>query len=298
MVESTLPIPLLPHSLTAMSKRSPSGAPASTPASRAPSTAPTHFREVRTPRTFEGVVAQVRELLLGGSLKPGDRLPPERELAVQLGIGRSALREALRAMEVGGLVVLKKGKAGGAFISSGSPSVVSDSMSDMLRLSSVTVEDLFEMRSWIQAGLVRAACQRGTTEQFERMRASVAETKRLHEMGNAMRRRLVGVEFHNILAEATCNPVAMMVMRALTDSMTYLSTDLGSYPIPSYFRDRLRLVDALAARDEQAAEKAMTRILKGTLQLYRRLEVRRDVDSPRKPAVRARAIDPRKGEAP
>ena len=62
--------------------------------SRAP-----EFKVVSTRRTFEEVTDQVRELLLGGSLQPGDRLPAERELSKMLGVGRPALREALRALE-------------------------------------------------------------------------------------------------------------------------------------------------------------------------------------------------------
>src|SRR3982751_343053 len=94
-------------------------------------TVPTEFRQVQIRRTFEEVAAQVRGMLFDGSLRPGDRLPPERELAVTLGVGRPALREALRALEVGGLLELRKGKTGGAFISSGDHRVVSGGMSDM-----------------------------------------------------------------------------------------------------------------------------------------------------------------------
>lgn len=270
----------------ATSTAKPQADPAGSPPPRA------KFQEVRTPRTFEGAVAQVRELLFGGSLKPGDRLPPERDLSAQLGIGRSALREALRTLEAGGLIVLKKGKTGGAFIATGDSTVVVDSMSDMLRLASVSVDQVFEVRAWLQSGLVQAVCERATPEDISRLRENVLETRRLHEAGDEKLRRTVGVEFHNILAQSTRNPVAVMVMRALTHSLGALSSDLGSYPGPSFYKDRLRLVDALEQRDEDAAHDAMERILKATLQLYRQLEQQKGGMAQRTGAAAARQARP------
>ena len=234
--------------------------------------APIAFKKLHTKRTFEEVVAQVREMLFGGALKPGDRLPGERDLSVQLGIGRSALREALRALEASGLIILRKGKRGGAFISSGTPRVISENMSDLLRLSSISVDQLFEVRLWIQTGLARAACQRATEEDIDRLRQNVHEGERLHARGLDLQRIEANIEFHNILAESTRNPVAQIVIRGLTDALKALIQQVGCYPIPSFFDDRLKLVDALKMRDEDAAAVAMERILKSTKQLYKRLE--------------------------
>ena len=156
--------------------------------------APIAFKKLHTKRTFEEVVAQVREMLFGGALKPGDRLPGERDLSVQLGIGRSALREALRALEASGLIILRKGKRGGAFISSGTPRVISENISDLLRLSSISVDQLFEVRLWIQTGLARAACQRATEEDIDRLRQNVHEGERLHARGLDLQRIEVNIE--------------------------------------------------------------------------------------------------------
>jgi len=234
------------------------------------------FKLIQTRRTFEEVVAQVRTMLFDGSLKPGDRLPPERELAQVLGVGRPALREALRVLEAKGLVVLRKGKTGGAFVSSGRASLVSDSMSDLLRLGSVSADELFEARQWIQSGFVRAACARATAADLKLLRDNVAEGERLHKAGLAAERIAVNIEFHHLLAQATHNQVAVMVARGLTDALRNLIREVGSDPAPSLFRDRWALVTALEARDEEAAVKAMIKILKTTMVTYQRLaEVRR-----------------------
>ncbi len=230
------------------------------------------FQKLQSKRTFEEVVAQVREMLFQGTLKQGDRLPGERDLAVQLGIGRSALREALRALEANGLIVLRKGKWGGAFISNGTTRVISENMSDLLRLSSISVDQLFEVRLWIQTGLARAACRRATKDDIEKLRQNVAAGQHVHARGLNAKRIEVNIEFHNILADATKNPVAQIVIRGLTDALKALIHEVGSYPIASLYSDRLKLVEALEKRDEDAAEAAMERILKSTKQTYKRLE--------------------------
>lgn len=74
------------------------------------------FRPIRTRRAFEEICERIREQLALGVLKPGDKLPPERDLAQQLGVSRNVLREALRSLEMAGVLRLLKGVKGGAFI--------------------------------------------------------------------------------------------------------------------------------------------------------------------------------------
>ena len=236
-----------------------------------PSPATGEFRRVRTRRTFEEVISQVRELLFRGSLKPGDRLPPERELSTLLGVGRPALREALRALEVSGLIVLRKGKTGGAFIAESTPGVVVGGMSDMLRLGSVSVEELFEAREWFLSALVRPACRRITLPAIRALEENVAGAERLHAEGRFQERIALNFEFYGMLAKATRNPVAMMVVQGLTQTLRSLIDKVGSDLSPNFFGNRRDLLKALAARDEDAAARIMAHIVKSTEQTYKRL---------------------------
>src|SRR6476619_4824745 len=77
-------------------------------AANTPRAAPT-FEPIRTRRAFEEICDRIRAQIAAGKLRPGDKLPPERELALQLGVGRNALREALRSLEIAGIVRLQKG---------------------------------------------------------------------------------------------------------------------------------------------------------------------------------------------
>ena len=100
--------------------------------------APT-FQPIHTRRAFEEICERIREQIAPGLLKPGDKLPPERELAQQLGVGRNVLREALRSLEIAGILRLQKGAKGGAFIHEGDASRMDEVVRDMLSLGSISV---------------------------------------------------------------------------------------------------------------------------------------------------------------
>lgn len=227
---------------------------------------------MKTRRTFEEVISQVRTLLFDGSLKPGDRLPPERELCQTLGIGRPALREALRALEAGGLIESRKGKMGGAFISSGNHHVVSEGMSDMLRLGSVGIDEMFEAREWFMAGLIRPVCQRITPVDIEKLRANVETAERLNAAGRLEERVHANFEFHSLLAEASHNPVAVVVMRGLMDALRSVIREIGTDLPPRYFDMRRSLVKALSERKHDVAERLMVQMLHSSSDMYKRLQ--------------------------
>ena len=225
----------------------------------------------RPTRAFEEVVSRVREMITGGKLNPGQRLPSEREFSRSLNISRSALREALRTLEIAGVVELRKGRSGGAFITSGKPNVVSDSMADLLRLGNISWNHLTEARIWIEQIIVRVACKRATAADIEALEQNIREALALFEQGQLMEKTEVLIEFHNILARATRNPVLVMMTRTLTDMMLYFARRLGSETTRAVFRSRRRFMTAFAARDADAAVAEMERNLKKVHRLYLRL---------------------------
>ena len=228
-------------------------------------------RPVRTVRTFEGVVNQVREMLSAGELNPGERLPSEREFARQLKVSRSALREGLRTLEIAGIVELRKGRSGGAFITRGNQQVVSDSMADLLRLGDISWHHLTEARIWIEEVIVRMACTRATPEDIEALEENIREAMLLFEKGQLMAKTDVLIDFHNVLAVATRNPVLVMITRMLTDTLRYFTRRLGSETTREVFRSRRRFMTAFAKGDVEAAVAEMERNLRKVHRLYLRL---------------------------
>src|SRR6476659_6827129 len=141
---------------------------ASTPATNGSSTrAAPSFQPIQMRRAFEEICDRIRAQIAAGTLRPGDKLPPERELAEQLGVGRNALREALRSLEIAGIVRLQKGAKGGAFIQAGDTSRMDEVVRDMLSLGSISVAELTEARLHIQDLVVRLACDRATAADLD-----------------------------------------------------------------------------------------------------------------------------------
>src|SRR5205807_9231454 len=135
------------------------------------------FRPIRTRRAFEEICERIREQLALGVLKPGDKLPPERDLAQQLGVSRDVLREALRSLEMAGVLRLQKGVKGGAFIQEGDTSRMNDVMRDMLSLGTISVRELSEARIHVLDLVVRLACANARQADFEALEGNIERTE-------------------------------------------------------------------------------------------------------------------------
>ena len=110
-------------------------------------------------------------------LKPGDKLPPERDLAQQLGVSRNVLREALRSLEMAGVLRLQKGVKGGAFIQEGDTSRMNDVMRDMLSLGTISVRELSEARVHVLDLVVRLACVNARQADLDALEGNIERTE-------------------------------------------------------------------------------------------------------------------------
>ncbi len=226
------------------------------------------FDKVRPRRTYEEVAARIRRAFADGSLKTGDRLPPEAELAEHLGVSRGAVREALRSLQASGVVELRKG---GATVSVGQPRVLVDNLADLLHLQGVTIEQLTEVRLWIEEIVVRAACRRATEADLKTLQANVDQAQALFNQGRMLEKAVVNIRFHDLLAQATQNPLLVIVVNTLTEVMTAFVQQNGVDRSRSTFTSRRRFMAAMCARDEEAAVDEMRGSLRRVHRLYLRL---------------------------
>ena len=121
-----------------------------------------NFQPIKAKRAFEAVCEQIRREVALGTLKPGDRLPPEREFAEQLGVSRTAVREAMRSLENAGIVQCQQGMGGGAFIRKRDSSTVTQAVGDMVMLGQIPSHSVTEMRIILTEQAIRLACERAT----------------------------------------------------------------------------------------------------------------------------------------
>jgi GntR family transcriptional repressor for pyruvate dehydrogenase complex len=218
------------------------------------------FQPIHVRRTFEEICERIREQLALGVLKPGDKLPRERDLAEQLGVSRNVLREALRSLEMAGLLRLQKGVKGGAFVQDGDMSRMNDVVRDMLSLGAISVGELSEGRIQILDLVVRLACERARQADFLALEANIERSEIATREGRLLDRVECSREFYRLLAAATGNKVMAMIMDSVTEihmRFVYAKVASSGVSMPQLVEKRRQFLSALRKRDVSAAARLM-----------------------------------------
>ena len=221
-----------------------------------------HFAAIAPARAVDEIAAQVRGMVADGRLRPGARLPSERELALRLQVSRNTLREALRTLEHAGLIEMRKGASGGAFVREGNAGAIVAGLSDLYHLGAITPQQLTEARIWLTELVVRVACARASDEDFALLDANVEASSRANDAHDFDERQKLNREFHVILARSTRNPIIAATMESVMAVFGHFIEKIGprenAYTLPA----RKRFMKHLRARDAEAATAEMTRYLK------------------------------------
>jgi DNA-binding FadR family transcriptional regulator len=216
------------------------------------------FEPVQTATTFEETVDRLGTAIRLGILAPGSRLPSERELADQLAISRSTLRQAITALVESGHLTSLRGRSGGTFVvpepplAEGSPGPLPDDWRQVL-----------DLRFAIETGVVVVAAERADDEPLESMREAVARMDAATEF-DAYRR--ADVRFHIALAQATGVPRLVALMTEVQAEVSELIAHIAHPPqvLRHSNADHVRLIDALAAHDAARATRELRAHLDGT----------------------------------
>lgn len=239
------------------------------------------YLPVQTKRAFEEVAEQIREQLSQGLLKPGDRLPPERDLAEQFNLSRNTVREALRALEMSGLLEFRKGATGGAFVREGQSDAVVSGFSDLYRLGFIQPGDLAEARLLIGVEVTRLACQRATDAEYAQLEANLDASEKAMSEGDSTKRLALNLQYHIILARAAKNPVLIILMEALND---LILKSLLKAPVHAentkIVASRRRILKYMRARDEEKAVAEMHKHLVALRKHYKAQEQAAPTNSP------------------
>lgn len=221
------------------------------------STSRAAFTPIRTKRAFEEICIQIRKEIQAGALSAGDRLPAERELAQQFCVSRATVREALRTLEIGGVVQLLKGSNGGAVVQTGNPAPIARTMEDLLLLGGISLEDFTEARVCLQAEIIRLACLRATEADFAALEANIARTRTVDASLDPDERTALNVEFYGLLAAATRNTAMRTMMSAFTEPLSYYIQQIGPDRTWDVAASREKFLAHLRDRDAKAATREM-----------------------------------------
>ena len=216
-----------------------------------------NFGPVRGARLFEEICEQIRAQLSVGKIGPGDKLPAERDLAGQFGVSRSAVREALRTLEVSGIVELRKGPKGGAFmLEEGAP--LTQSFESMLELGRIPIRDFTEARILITEVVVRLACERGTKKDFDTLARDIDRLEAALARGEGYRNLNVITDFYDLIAAATGNQMLRFIVHSIAQVLTGLIRTTQPAPLHDLVERRRDILKKLRARDAAGAGKLLT----------------------------------------
>jgi GntR family transcriptional repressor for pyruvate dehydrogenase complex len=217
---------------------------------------------VQRTRLRDRAAEQLLDMVISGGLRPGERLPPERELCERLGVSRTVVREALNLVEARGLVSIEHGR--GAVVSGGEPKAVRDTLGLLLRVQPKTLWELLEMRGILEvevAGLAAGRAGPGDVEdmriQVERMRSSIDSPEGYVD---------ADVEFHALLARAARNGVLLTMLEPVVDLLRASRRVSAARPgnAQRALLEHERILDCVRSGDAEEARREMRAHLANT----------------------------------
>ena len=209
-------------------------------------------RRLQRTRLYEQVAEQISQWIAENGLEAGDRLPPERELAVRLGVSRATLSQALVALEVVGVVAVRHGDGTVLTDKAGSARII-----DAIRAHADRLPEVIEARDALETKLAALAAQRRTDADLAAIEAGLQQMERDIEAGG---RGVDGDElFHGAVTAAAYSPLLAQMMATIRQLI--VETRIESLSQPGRPRDSLaghrRIADAIRAGDPAAAASAM-----------------------------------------
>ena len=227
------------------------------------------WQPVRRVRTHEQVLAQIEQKILDGELRVGERLPSERELAEALGVSRASIREALRALEVMGIVEshIGSGPESGSFVSGRSSEALGNLLRLHMALAQISLADLVDIRRQLEQNNARQAAIRRTDEDLAHLESIIHSMRApgLHyEQFNEL-----DTEFHVSIARASKNALASDLMQALRDAVKHkMTATFAGLPdwratVDTLIIEHTGLLSLIRDQDAEAAARHITEHIEG-----------------------------------
>jgi GntR family transcriptional repressor for pyruvate dehydrogenase complex len=224
------------------------------------------FEPVSVARASSAIADQIREAIVSGKVQQGERLAPERELAEQFGVSRVTVRDALRALEAMGLLEVKVGARGGAFVTAPTGSIVAQTMSDMMLMSAVTPEDVVEARLIVELGTVTLACARASDDDLRLLREHCERARAALDAKTYTRE--LSWEFHALLAHMAHNPAVDGLTQSFRSTLSLHAVRVReprNRSFTSTVEEHFAILDALERHDAEAARHHMAdHLMRGT----------------------------------
>lgn len=240
---------------------------------------PVRLQPMQVPKASDVLANDLRERILRGEFPSGTALPPERELVTQTQMSRTTVREALRILEVQGLVVIKTGRSGGAFVQQPGGDAVASSVSLLIRGQQLRLTALLETREAIEPACAGLAAKYRTDDDLSALDAANAL---LSDLEIPLEQFLqANVNWHLAVATASHNELLMGFMTALSNAI-YSSTQNTAFVDDEVrkttYRAHKTITDAIRAGDPAVATRRMTKHVHGYAEAVVQVEERTEIE--------------------
>lgn len=203
------------------------------------------------------IVEDVKRWIVVERKEPGDRLPNEKELIERFGVSKSTIREALKALEVRGLIKTRTGPGGGAYLQSVTAEHASEPLRNFLHFHHLDGHDIYQLRKTLEPDMAASVVGLLRPEDFEKLEENVRHCEREPANDAELRaQRVAELEFHNLLADRCPNPLLAFMCKFLCDLIRDLLVYKNAWEHRHFGQSNLNFHTALlrAFRAEDAQE--------------------------------------------
>jgi DNA-binding FadR family transcriptional regulator len=217
------------------------------------------FKPIPSDRISSVIADQIKEAVFQKKLTPGDKLPSERQLMDQFKTSRVTIREALRSLEQFGILEIRRGMEGGAFIRDPNTKFINNFLQDMFSMGKIKISNFTEARMAVEPFSVKLATERITDEALQKVKQNIQEAKECLDKKNKNDARLLELEFHRLIAQASQNPVIFFMIDSIMDIMenNISSIPLEAKPVERTNQYHEEIYAAVRDRDVQRAQELM-----------------------------------------
>jgi GntR family transcriptional regulator, transcriptional repressor for pyruvate dehydrogenase complex len=224
------------------------------------------YSSVKNEKVSELIAQQIKDSILNGTMKTGDRLPPVRKLVEHFEASPASVREALKSLEASGLVTIKPGS--GVFVAVLSSQPMGECLTSILRIRKTSIDEITQARVILEPAIVRLASRNRSPEDLEKLDLNIRESRQLaesHQSGHAK-----NIEFHALVAEATHNVILILTAQTVLDALREITLEIRDS------RFRLKVVreivrihtEIVKAIKNKSVDEAYKLMLKDVLNFY------------------------------
>ena len=220
------------------------------------------FTPIKTKRLYEEIVEQIKHLITDGKLKPGDRLLAERELAEQFQVSRASVREAIRTLEMLGVIDIRPGE--GTFVRGTETDDIIRPLAMFLAVERNSLLDMFEMRRIFETATARLAAERATEEELDHIESMLEKMRERLNVLDPEKGEEFDAAFHYAVAEATHNSLLTKLFKTVSEEFAKANSVARRQLYHDNIQNAQKIIDqhseileAIRSRNAQVASEAM-----------------------------------------